>query len=95
MSVAVVATIAPAAGHEATVLDALRRAVASVTTDEAATCERYELHVDPQGTYWMIERWRDEPALDQHASGPAFTQLLARLDGILSRPISVHRMTPV
>ncbi|HEY0215752.1 MAG TPA: antibiotic biosynthesis monooxygenase [Cellulomonas sp.] len=93
MSVAVVATIRPAQGRTAEVVEVLRASVARVTHEEQPDCERYELHADDStGDLVMVERWADEAALARHAAGPALAALGAGLDGMLAAPIEVRRL---
>jgi len=43
----------------------------------------------------MVERWRDQAALDAHAAGPAFAALSAALDGRLAVPIALRPLEPL
>ncbi|MBR8408516.1 antibiotic biosynthesis monooxygenase [Burkholderia cenocepacia] len=77
----VVATITADPQHAAMVEAALLAAVPVVRTEEG--CEQYDLHRDREAPhrFTMIERWRDERALDIHGKAPAFRKLASELEG--------------
>jgi quinol monooxygenase YgiN len=80
-ALAIVATIVAQPEHRSGVEAALKRAVAATLLEPG--CEQYALHLDRDDAnrFVMIERWRDKGSLDAHASGPAFTELAAVLNG--------------
>ncbi|RQZ29893.1 antibiotic biosynthesis monooxygenase [Burkholderia sp. Bp9090] len=78
----VVATITADPQHAATVEAALVAAVPAVRAEDG--CEKYELHRHRAAfhRFTMVERWRDEHALNVHGMTPAFQTLsLAALEG--------------
>lgn len=95
MSIVIIAEIEPSPGGAQAVQEALLAAVTRVRSEDDG-CERYELHRDPRtGGFVMVERWRDQVALDAHAAGPAFAALSAALDGRLAAPIALRSLAPV
>jgi len=95
MSIVIIAEIEPSPREEQTVQEALLTAVARVRSEDDG-CERYELHRDRRTAgFVMVERWRDQAALDAHAAGPAFAALSAALDGRLAAPIRLRPLAPV
>jgi quinol monooxygenase YgiN len=95
MSIVIIAEIEPSPRDAATVREALLTAVTRVRSEDDG-CERYELHRDPRtGGFVMVERWRDQAALDAHAAGPAFAALSAALEGRLAVPIALRPLETV
>ncbi|NUY01466.1 putative quinol monooxygenase [Paraburkholderia youngii] len=84
----IVATIAAAPEHAATVMQALEEAVRAVR--EEPGCEQYDLHRDTNdpNRFVMIERWSDAGALAQHANAPAFRKLASTLEGRATLEVS-------
>jgi quinol monooxygenase YgiN len=76
----IVAAIVAAPDHAATVAQALEEAVHAARNE--AGCEQYDLHRDVKdpNRFVMLERWRDEEALRQHAGGAAFKKLVGALE---------------
>lgn len=76
----VVAIIVAAPEHAAAVAQALEEAVPAVRKEPG--CEQYDLHRDQANAnrFIMIERWRDEAALRDHATGAALRKLAGVLD---------------
>jgi quinol monooxygenase YgiN len=95
MSIVIIAEIEPSQDDGQAVQEALRTAVTRVRSEDDG-CERYELHRDPRtGGFVMVERWRDQAALDAHAAGPAFAALSAALEGRLAVPIALRPLETV
>jgi quinol monooxygenase YgiN len=80
-TVTVVATISVQPDSHDVVVAALLEAVAATRLEDG--CEHYALHQDTQrpDRLVMLERWRDEAALDAHARGPAFEKLVGVITG--------------
>jgi quinol monooxygenase YgiN len=80
-AVAIIATIFAHPENRGEVEAALRRAV--IATLQEPGCEQYALHFDRHDAnrFVMIERWRDKASIDAHATGRAFTELAAVLNG--------------
>ena len=93
-AVAIVAFIEAREEYRNEVEMALRRAVAATLSE--AGCEQYALHLDPQepNRFVMIERWHDRASVDDHASGPAFTELAAMLHGRSTLQVNFYEPIP-
>lgn len=88
--VQLVARLVPRPGQE-TALAAAIAAIVPVARQEDG-CIAYLAHESRQqrGTILMYEVWKDQAALDTHASGTAFTALAARFDELLGEPLSIE-----
>jgi len=91
MSVVVVATIVPEPAHRDEVIAAVERAIARVHLEEG--CDLYALNEAPDRLV-MVEKWRDQGALDRHGRGEALRELNAALDGRLAKPTEVVVLAP-
>ncbi|WP_430231331.1 putative quinol monooxygenase [Paraburkholderia tropica] len=91
--IVIVATITTTAEHRNTVEGALREAVHAARAE--AGCEQYELHRDTEvpDRFMMLERWRDEAALEAHAKGAAFSRVSSVLNSRAS--LEVVRLAKV
>lgn len=78
--ITVVATITLLPGSRDVAEEALRKAV--VRSRKEPGCYQYQLHEDSErpDKLVMIERWRDEAALQDHLKGPVFRELADTLD---------------
>ncbi len=76
----VVATITLQPGSREVAEAALRKAVARSRKEPG--CDQYQLHEDSErpDRLVMIERWRDEAALQDHLEGPVFRELAETLE---------------
>ncbi len=93
MGVVVVALARPAPERRQEVLAAFKDAVARVHAEESGF-QVYAL-LESRQAIVMMEEWTDSAALAAHAAAPAFTELRARLDLLLSDPLEVHVLRPV
>lgn len=91
--VVVTAYFHPLPGSRDAVLGALRTAIPRVHDEPG--CELYAIHDAPDGSIVMLEKWSSEADLDAHGSSEAVVELVAALEGLLSEPVSVTRLTPV
>jgi len=91
MAVVVTATIHPAEGRLAEVLEVLTRLVAEVHQEPG--CELYALHVHG-GDIVVVEKWTDAELLQRHSEGAALVRLNQELDGLLATPADVLLLTP-
>ncbi|WP_271409282.1 putative quinol monooxygenase [Pseudomonas sp. Q1-7] len=85
-----VATLKAAKGSEDKLLNALK-ALVPLSRQEPG-CVRYDLHVDREDPSVLIvyEIWRDEDALNEHASSPHFQHFLKIANPLLSTPLEVR-----
>ncbi|CAG9271035.1 putative quinol monooxygenase [Paraburkholderia unamae] len=76
----IVAEIVAMPEHAAVVAQALEEAVHAVRKEPG--CEQYDLHRDVKNPnrFFMLERWRDEEAVRQHAGGAALKKLAGVLE---------------
>jgi quinol monooxygenase YgiN len=93
MTVVVTAVFYPIEGAKDRLAEAMRAGIEAVHAEEG--CELYAIHDAEDGTITMIEKWTSVEALDAHANGEAVKVLGAGLKGLLARPASVTRMTPI
>jgi quinol monooxygenase YgiN len=93
MSIIIVATVFPAAGHRDEVIAALEKAMAAVHEAEPG-CLLYALHEGPDGRLLMIEKYADQDAVGAHVSGAGLASLRADLDGKLASEVDVQVLTP-
>ncbi|RJX83380.1 putative quinol monooxygenase [Pseudomonas sp. LS-2] len=85
-----VATLKAAKGSEDKLLSALK-ALVPLSRQESG-CVRYDLHVDREDPSVLIvyEIWRDDEALDDHASSAHFQHFLKIAEPLLSAPLEVR-----
>lgn len=91
-SVVVTAYFFPADGQRDAVIDVLSRVIPRVHAEEG--CELYAIHDAPDGSIVMLEKWASVAALDAHSEGEPVDELRRLLEGKLSRPIEVTRLSP-
>ena len=91
MAVVVTATIHPAEGRLAEVLEVFAGLVAEVHQEPG--CELYALHVHG-GDIVVVEKWTDAELLRRHSEGAALVRLNQELDGLLAAPADVLPLTP-
>ncbi|GAA3757465.1 antibiotic biosynthesis monooxygenase [Microbacterium kribbense] len=92
MSVIVVATSRPKPEKRAEVIAALEAAIVRVHAEDDG-CELYALN-ETSDRLVMIEKWRDQAALDAHSRGAALAELQGGLNGRLTEPTEVVVLTP-
>jgi len=91
--VVVTASFHPRPESRDAVLSALRTAIPRV--HEEPGCELYAIHDAPDGSIVMLEKWSSVAELDAHGSSDAVVELIAALEGLLTEPVAVTRLTPV
>jgi quinol monooxygenase YgiN len=91
MSVVVVATAFPVPEHRAEVIAACEAAIKRVHDEPGV--ELYALHEGPDRVV-MIEKYESEDAFAEHSNGAALADLLAALEGKLSRALDVQVLVP-
>ena len=91
--VVVTAVFHPVPGRRDDLAEALRSAMPGVHAE--AGCLLYAIHDAEDGTITMIEKWESVADLDAHGSGPAVASLGAAIDGLVTGPALVTRMTPI
>ena len=57
-------------------------------------CLLYAMHEGPDGRIVMIEKYRSMEALGAHGKSAELAELVAALDGKLSRPMDVQVLAP-
>ena len=92
-AVVVTAVFHPREGRKQELADAMRRGIETVHTESG--CELYSIHDAEDGTITMIEKWEAVEDLDAHGSGPAVVSLQAAIEGLVTEPAHVTRMTPI
>jgi quinol monooxygenase YgiN len=92
VSVVVVATITPLPEHVDAVREAITAAVPQVHAEPG--CELYALH-EGDGVFVFVEKWADADALATHSRGAALAALGSALDGKVSGPSQVQRLSAV
>ncbi|HEY0238437.1 MAG TPA: putative quinol monooxygenase [Friedmanniella sp.] len=93
MPVVVTAVFHPAPGRKDDLVEALRSTIPGVHAEVG--CLLYAIHDAEDGTITMIEKWATVADLDTHGSSPAVKALGAAVDGLVSGPATVTRMTPI
>ncbi len=89
----VVAVFHPLEGHRDAVMAALETAIPLVHNEPG--CELYVITEADDGRLVMIEKWTSAEQLDAHGAGEPVAALVAALDGHLSQPVEVTRLTPL
>ena len=93
MPVVVTAVFHPVPGRKDDLVEAFRSTIPGVHAEQG--CLLYSIHDAADGTITMIEKWETVADLDAHGSGPAVAALGAAIDGLITAPATVTRMTPV
>ena len=93
MPVVVTAVFRPASGRRDDLVAALRSTMPGVHAEPG--CLLYAIHDAEDGTITMIEKWATVADLDTHGSSPATKALQAAVDGLVTEPAHVVRMTPL
>lgn len=93
MTIVVTAVFTPKDGARGEVVAALEPAIAEVHQEPG--CLLYAIHDAPNGKVFMIEKWESAELLDAHGEGDAVKRLNASLEGLLTEPVEVTRMTPI
>jgi quinol monooxygenase YgiN len=91
--VVVTALFHPAPGRKDALVEALRSTMPGVHAEQG--CLLYAIHDADDGTITMIEKWESVADLDAHGAGPAVAALGAAIDGLVTGPALVTRMTPI
>ena len=91
MAVVVTATIHPAEGRLAEVLEVLAGLVAEVHQEPG--CELYALHVHG-GDIVVVEKWSDPELLHRHSEGAVLARINEELAGLLAAPAEVTVLEP-
>lgn len=93
MPVVVTAVFRPTPGRKDDLVEALRTTMPAVHAEQG--CLLYAIHDAEDGTITMIEKWESNDDLDAHGSGPAVVSLQAAIEGLVTEPAHVTRMTPI
>lgn len=93
MPVVVTAVFRPTPGRRDDLVEALRTTMPAVHAERG--CLLYAIHDAEDGTITMIEKWETVADLDAHGSGSAVAALGAAIDGLVTEPAHVTRMTPI
>jgi quinol monooxygenase YgiN len=91
--VVVTALFHPTPGRKDELVEALRSTIPGVHSERG--CLLYAIHDADDGTITMIEKWESVADLDAHGSSPESASLRAAVDGLVSEPALVTRMTPI
>jgi len=86
MSITVVATITPLAGHKDAVREAFLAAIPQVHAEDG--CELYSLHENAD-VFVMVEQWASREALAVHSKAAALAELGPKLAGKTAGPAVV------
>jgi quinol monooxygenase YgiN len=87
MSIVVVATAFPIPAHRDELIQACRAVIPRVHDEPGV--EFYALHEGPDRLV-MIEKYESEQALSEHSQGDALADLMAALEGKLTRELDVQ-----
>ncbi|SDS60965.1 Quinol monooxygenase YgiN [Pseudarthrobacter equi] len=93
MSIIVTAVFTPIDGAFHKVVEALSPAITEVHQEPG--CLLYAIHEAPNGQIVMIEKWQSAALLDAHGEGEAVKRLNASLEGLLSTPVEVTRLSAI
>jgi quinol monooxygenase YgiN len=93
LPVVVTAVFSPTPGRKDDLVEALRSTMPAVHAEPG--CLLYAIHDAEDGTITMIEKWESVADLDAHGSGPAVAGLGAAIEGLVTAPAHVTRMTPI
>lgn len=93
MTVIVTAVFTPIPGGKDALIAAMGRGIAAVHDEPG--CELYAIHDAEDGTITMLEKWTTAGDLDAHAAGDAVKILQADIEGLVTGPAVVTRMTPL
>lgn len=93
MTIVVTAVFTPKEDARDQVVAALEPAIAEVHQEPG--CLLYAIHDAPNGQIIMIEKWESTDLLDAHGDGEAVKKLNASLEGLLTEPVEVTRLTPI
>lgn len=93
MPVVVTAVFRPEPGRHDDLESALRSTMPAVHAEPG--CLLYAIHDADDGTITMIEKWASVADLDAHGEGSAVAALSAAVDGLLTEPVTVVRMSPI
>jgi quinol monooxygenase YgiN len=93
--VVVVATVQVRPGTEDEALAALTAGLEGAHGEDG--CLAYALHrdLDEPTRFVVVERWRDQEALDSHAREPHLREMLAKVGALIAAPPSILRVAPV
>jgi quinol monooxygenase YgiN len=86
VSVVVVATITPLAGHTDEVIAVYAETIPLVHAEDG--CELYALH-QAEGRLIMIEKWASREALGAHSQGAALAAMRPKIAGWTAGPAEV------
>ncbi|MBA1242775.1 putative quinol monooxygenase [Pseudomonas japonica] len=84
------ATLKATQGHEDKLLEALQALVPPSRAEVG--CIKYDLHVDTtqSAIFVVYEIWKNQQALDQHASSNHFQTFLQAAEPLLAAPLEVR-----
>ena len=82
-------------GGRPALLDALHRYIDSLTEEPATEFFCVSLDPDDGETVWLHEWFHGEDGINAHRGAPAFADLMAELDGLLSNAPGVMRFMPL
>jgi quinol monooxygenase YgiN len=94
MSFTMLATFVPRPGADDELLAALQGMVEPSLAEPG--CLEYRPLTDPArpGVVVMVERWRDQTALDEHFASPHFADVAPRLAALLGEAIAITDLEP-
>ncbi|HPF52176.1 MAG TPA: putative quinol monooxygenase [Draconibacterium sp.] len=64
-----------------------------VASNEEKGCIEYGLHKDvsKENTYCMLEKWKDQAAIDEHNSSPHFTTIVPKLGEMATVEVDIYQ----
>ena len=94
MTLSVIAVVDAIPEHQQAVRNALEAMLAPTRAE--AGCLHYELHIDAENPcrLVMIERWRDDAALEEHFATAHIGWLQQTLDGKITN-LAISRLNPI
>ncbi len=89
--ISIVAKFIVNTGEEAKFMDLMSGLIKASQAEKG--CVEYVLHKDVEKplTYCLIERWKDQAAIDEHNSTPHFTGIVPQIIQIAKAEIDVYK----
>ena len=89
--ISIVAKFIVNSGQEDKFLNLLNELSVASTTEKG--CIEYILHkdVDKERTFCIIEKWKDQAAIDKHNNSPHFTSIVPQITEIAQVEVNVYK----
>jgi len=89
--ISIVAKFVVNAGEEEKFLSMTEKLVQASREEEG--CIEYGLHKDTskENTYCMLEKWKDQAAIEEHNSSPHFTSIVPKLGEMATVEVDIYQ----